>query len=64
MQPRLVSALAAAALIGIDTPRVSAVATDYTLGHFTLTVDTDESSVDIVNSVGDQVWKCECSARN
>ncbi|EEY55406.1 glycosyl hydrolase, putative [Phytophthora infestans T30-4] len=35
-----------------------ATTADYALGPFTVTVDTDASSVTIVNGVGDQVWKC------
>ncbi|KAE9184797.1 hypothetical protein PF004_g23544 [Phytophthora fragariae] len=52
MQSRLVSALAAAALA---SPRVGATATSY--GPFTVTVSTNASSLSIVNSAGDQVWK-------
>ncbi|KAG6578296.1 putative glycosyl hydrolase [Phytophthora cinnamomi] len=57
MQPRLVPALAAAALIGAASSRADATATSYALGPFTVAVDTDESSLNIVNSAGDQVWK-------
>ncbi|KAG7384865.1 hypothetical protein PHYPSEUDO_002180 [Phytophthora pseudosyringae] len=58
MPPRLASALAATAIVGGDgTSWVSATAADYTLGPFTVTVDSEGASVDIVNSAGDQIWK-------
>ncbi|GMF30533.1 unnamed protein product [Phytophthora lilii] len=51
------SALAATILIGASCSSASATAVNYTLGPFTVTVDAEESSVGVVNSVGDQVWK-------
>ncbi|KAG2988509.1 hypothetical protein JG687_00015954 [Phytophthora cactorum] len=59
MLSRLAPALSAIAIAGAtcSTSRVSATTTNYPLGLFTVTVDTERSTVEISNSVGDQVWK-------
>ncbi|RLN06671.1 hypothetical protein BBJ28_00025991 [Nothophytophthora sp. Chile5] len=56
MQPRLASVVAAAALVAAAAPQAKAAAVNYTLGSFTVTVDANVSSLDVVNSAGDQVW--------
>ncbi|KAG3234210.1 hypothetical protein PI124_g20732 [Phytophthora idaei] len=59
MLSRLAPALSAIVIAGAtcSTSRVSATTTNYPLGLFTVTVDTERSTVEISNSVGDQVWK-------